>query len=132
MTETIIETFDLSKIYYLKGKERSIKALDNVNLNIEKGEIFGLLGPNGAGKTTLIQILTTLLQPTSGYAVIDGHHLLKNPESVKAKVALMLESEMLYYRITGYDNLKFFCKLYNVQNYPEKIKKMAKKLGIEN
>ena len=132
MTETIIETYDLSKTYYLKGKERSIKALDNVNLNIEKGEIFGLLGPNGAGKTTLIQILTTLLQPTSGYAVIDGHNILKNPENVKAKVALMLESEMLYYRITGYDNLKFFCKLYNVQSYPEKINKMARKLGIED
>jgi len=132
LTETIIETYDLSKTYYLKGKERSIKALDNVNLNIEKGEIFGLLGPNGAGKTTLIQILTTLLQPTSGYAVIDGHNILKNPENVKAKVALMLESEMLYYRITGYDNLKFFCKLYNVQSYPEKINKMARKLGIED
>ena len=132
MTDMIIQTFALSKIYYLKGKERSIKALDNVNLNIKKGEIFGLLGPNGAGKTTLIQILTTLLQPTSGYAIIDGYHLLKNPERVRAKIALMLESDMLYYRITGYDNLKFFCKLYNVQNYQMKIEAMAKKLGIEN
>ena len=132
MNDTIIETFNLSKVYHLKGKQRSIKALDNVNLDIKRGEIFGLLGPNGAGKTTLIQILTTLLQPTSGYAIIDGHHLLKNPESVRSKVALMLESDMLYYRITGYDNLKFFCKLYNVQNYQEKIKIMAAKLGIEN
>lgn len=132
MTDTLIETFNLSKIYYLKGKERFIKALDNVNLTIKKGEIFGLLGPNGAGKTTLIQILTTLLRPTSGYALIDGYHLLKDPISVKAKVALMLESDMLYYRITAYANLKFFCKLYDVQNYSQKINQMAKRLGIEN
>ena len=80
MPDTLIETFNLSKTYYLKGKERIIKALDNVNLTIKKGEIFGLLGPNGAGKTTLIQILTTLLRPTSGYALIDGYHLLKGGE----------------------------------------------------
>lgn len=132
MPDTLIETFNLSKTYYLKGKERIIKALDNVNLTIKKGEIFGLLGPNGAGKTTLIQILTTLLRPTSGYALIDGYHLLEDPISIKAKVALMLESDMLYYRIKAYDNLKFFCKLYDVQNYKQKINQMAKRLGIEN
>jgi len=132
LPDTLIETFNLSKTYYLKGKERIIKALDNVNLTIKKGEIFGLLGPNGAGKTTLIQILTTLLRPTSGYALIDGYHLLKDPISIKAKVALMLESDMLYYRIKAYDNLKFFCKLYDVQNYKQKINQMAKRLGIEN
>jgi len=131
LANSIIETFDLSKIYHLKGSEKSIKALDNVNISIEKGEIFGLLGPNGAGKTTLIQILTTLLYPTSGYAVIDGYHLLKNPSKIKTKIALMLESDMLYYRITAYDNLKFFCKLYDVKNYPQKIEQMAKILGIE-
>lgn len=132
MKEYIIETFDLSKIFYLKGKEKYIKALDNVNISIKKGEIFGLLGPNGAGKTTLIQILTTLLRPTSGYAVIDGYNILKHPNKVKSKVALMLESEMLYYRITAYDNLKFFCKLYRVPNYEHKINDMAKLLGIKN
>ena len=79
MNDTIIETFDLSKIYYLKGKNKQhINALDNVNISIKKGEIFGLLGPNGAGKTTLIQILTTLLHPTSGYALIDGYNIFPN------------------------------------------------------
>lgn len=132
MTDIVIETFDLTKIYYLKGKKTHIKALDNVNISIKKGEIFGLLGLNGAGKTTLIQILTTLLHPTSGYALIDGYHILKNPDKVKSKVALMLESDMLYYRITAWDNLKFFCKLYRVPNYKQKINYMTKLLGIEN
>lgn len=132
MKDTIIETFDLSKIYYLKGKNKHINALDNVNISIKKGEIFGLLGPNGAGKTTLIQILTTLLHPTRGYALIDGYNILKNPNRVKSKVALMLGSDMLYYRITAYDNLKFFCKLYMVPNYEQKIHNITKLLGIEN
>ena len=128
----IIETFDLSKIYHLKGKNKNIKALEDVNISIKKGEIFGILGPNGAGKTTLIQILTTLLHPTSGYALIDGYHLIKDAKKVKSKVALMLESDMLYHRITAYDNLKFFSKLYRVPNYEQKIHEMTKSLGIED
>ena len=132
MKDIVIETFDLTKIYYLKGKKKHIKALDNINISIKRGEIFGLLGPNGAGKTTLIQILTTLLQPTSGYALIDGLHILKHSNKVKSKVALMLGSDMLYYRITSYDNLKFFCKLYKVPNYKQKIRNITNLLGIED
>ena len=131
MMQKIIETFDLTKIYKLKGQNKEIKALDKVNLSIKKGEIFGLLGPNGAGKTTLMHILTTIKQPTSGYATINGYNILKNPKQAKNNLALMLESKMLYYRITGYDNLRFFCKIYKVQNYKEKIIAMAKDFGLE-
>lgn len=131
MTDKIIETFDLSKIYQLKGRKKEIRALDDVNISINKGDIFGFLGPNGAGKTTMIQILTTLLQPTSGYALIDGYNILKKPKKAKSKVSLMLESDMLYYRITAYDNLKFFCRIYNVSNYDQKIRDMAKAFGLE-
>ena len=120
------------KFTILKKKKKKVNALDDVNISIKKGEIFGFLGPNGAGKTTLIQILTTLLRPTSGYAIIDGYHLLKDTKKVKSKVALMLEKDMLYYRLTAYDNLKFFCKLYKVSNYQQKINDMVKLLGIEN
>lgn len=130
-SNTIIETFGLSKTYHLKGKDKSKNALKDVNISIKKGEIFGLLGPNGAGKTTLIQILTTLLHPTSGYAIIDGHHLIKDAKKVKSKIALMLESDMLYHRITAYDNLKFFCKLYQVPKYKQKILEMSELFGFE-
>ena len=129
--DSIIETFGLSKIYNLKGKKKYVNALDDINISIKRGEIFGLLGPNGAGKTTMVQILTTLLHPTSGYALIDGYHLIKNARKVKSKVALMLESDMLYYRLKAKDNLKFFCKLYRVQNYEKKIYDITKLLGIE-
>jgi len=128
----IVETLDLTKIYKLRGKKVKIKALDNINISIKEGEIFGLLGPNGAGKTTMIQILTTAIQPTSGYATIDGINILKDPLNAKSRIALMLGSQMIYYRITGYDNLKFFCKIYRVPNYKEKIYNMAEQFGLEN
>jgi len=130
MSNNIIQTFNLTKTYTLKGRDKVITALNNVNLSIGKKEIFGLLGPNGAGKTTLIQILTTLLRPTSGYAIIDGFDIIKKPNKAKNKVALMLESDMLYYRITAYANLKFFCKIYNIPNYKQEINKMAKEFGL--
>lgn len=130
MTE-MIETVDLTKIYKLKGRKMEIKALNNVNLSIEEGEIFGLLGPNGAGKTTLIEILTTITQPTSGYARVNGFDVAVHSKKVKPLIGLMLSSDMLYYRITGYDNLKFFCKIYKILNYKEKIEKIAKEFGLE-
>ncbi len=131
MVRNIIETFDLSKNYKLKGSKKEILALNKINISIKEGEIFGLLGPNGAGKTTMVQILTTLLQPTSGYAIVDGYNILKKPKYVKNRVGLMLESDMLYYRITGYDNLKFFAKIYNIPNYKQKIYDMAKEFELE-
>lgn len=132
MSKNIIETFDLTKKFELKGKKEKLTALDHINLFVKEGEIFGLLGPNGAGKTTLISILTTLKSPTSGYATIDGHNILHKPQKAKSNVSLMLGSDMLYYRITAYDNLKFFCKIYNVPDYKQKIKKIVKEFGLED
>jgi ABC-2 type transport system ATP-binding protein len=130
LNNNIIETFNLSKIYHLKGKNR-IQALDDINLTISKGEKFGLLGPNGAGKTTLISILSTLIQPSSGYAIIDGDNILKNPSNIKSKIGLMLGNDMIYYRITGYANLKFFCKISDIKDYKQKIANVANEIGIE-
>ncbi len=131
MTKNMIETFNLTKSYKLREKNKEIDALNNVNLSIKEGEIFGLLGPNGAGKTTFIQILTTLKQPTTGYALIDGYNIIKNPIQAKKKIALMLGFKMLYYRITAYENLKFFCRIYKIHNYKEKILKMADEFGLK-
>lgn len=132
MPKKIIETFNITKVFKLKGKNKSITALNNINMFINEGETFGLLGPNGAGKTTLIQILITLLKPTKGYALIDGKNILKNPIEAKGKISLMLDSKMLYYRITAYDNLKFFCKIYKVPYDKEKIYNAARFFGLEN
>jgi len=126
----IIETVDLIKDYKLKGRKMEIRALNNVNLSISEGEIFGLLGPNGAGKTTLIQIFTTITQPTSGFAKINDYDVSLHPKKVKNLIGLMLASEMLYYRITGYDNLKFFCKIYKIPNYKQKINNITEEFGL--
>ncbi|MHA1757626.1 MAG: ABC transporter ATP-binding protein [Promethearchaeota archaeon] len=132
MNKNIIETFNLTKKYSLKKIKKEIIALNNVNLNIKKGEIFSILGSNGAGKSTLIKILTTLIRPTGGYALINGYNILKDQRKVKENIALMLEKNMLYYRITGYDNLKFFCQLYNIDDYKRKIFELAEEFELKN
>ena len=132
MGNNIINIFNLSKVFKLKEKGKKIVALDNVNFSVRENEKFGLLGPNGAGKTTLVSILTTLMQPTAGHAVVDGINILKKPEKIRSKIGLMLGSDMVYYRITGYANLKFFCKIYEISNYKEKIYKISKELELDN
>jgi ABC-2 type transport system ATP-binding protein len=133
MTRKIIETFDLTKDYKLKGGGK-LRALNRINISIDEGEIFGLLGPNGAGKTTLVSILSTLIQPTSGYATIYGLDLRKNVnvKKIKPKIGLMLGDEMVYFRMTGIDNLKFFTRIYRIKNSSRKIKEITTNLGIYN
>lgn len=133
MNGKVIETFDLTKAYKLKTGGK-ILALNKVNISINEGEIFGLLGPNGAGKTTLVSILSTLLQPTSGYAEIYGLDISKhgNAKKIKHKIGLMLGAEMVYFRMTGIDNLKFFSRLYRIKNSSQKIKDITTNLGIYN
>ena len=126
----VIETFNLTKRYKMRSKAEKLTALNNVNLKVKEGEIFGLLGPNGAGKTTLVSILTALLQPSEGYAKVLGRNVLKEQYFIKKNVGLMLGSDMIYYRLTGYRNLKFFCKIYNINDYEKKIKDMVEILGL--
>jgi ABC-2 type transport system ATP-binding protein len=95
--------------------ERTVRALDHVDLEIEEGELFGLLGPNGAGKTTTIKILSTLLEPTSGEARVKGLDVMKDAAKVRRIVNMVAGGErMLYFRLTGRENLKYFAELYNV------------------
>lgn len=129
-SEYDIEIFNLTKIYKIKGKKKEIKALDNINFKVKKGEILGLLGPNGAGKTTMVSILTTLIQPTSGSAKVLGRDILNNKRFVKENVGLMLGGDMIYYRLTGYRNLRFFSKIYNIKDYDKKINDISEKLNL--
>ena len=128
----VIETFNLTKRYKIRGKAQQLSALNKINLQIKEGEIFGLLGPNGAGKTTLVSILTSLIQPSEGYAKILGRNVLKEQYFIKKNVGLMLGADLIYYRITGYKNLKFFAKIYNIKNYEGKIKDIIEMLGLTN
>lgn len=78
-------------------KGEFITALDNINLKVRHGEILGLLGPNGAGKTTMVSILTTLIQPSNGYATVLGYNILKEGWFVRENVGLMFGGDMIYH-----------------------------------
>lgn len=125
----IIKVNNLEKRFKIKNKRFS-EALSGITLNIEKGEIFGLLGANGAGKTTLIKILSTLVMPDSGKAEIDGLDVIKDAKKIRKKIGVCFGSKMIYYRITGRDNLNFFGKVYNVKNLKERIEEMAKYFDV--
>ncbi|MGA2526468.1 MAG: ATP-binding cassette domain-containing protein [Smithellaceae bacterium] len=104
----IIKTNALTKSY---GK---IHAVQSINLNIEKGEIFGLLGPNGAGKTTTIGMLCTIIRPTSGSASIAGYDVVGEPAQVRRKVGIVFQDPTLDTVLTGRENLELHARLYGV------------------
>lgn len=128
-----IETKELGRTF--KGQDKTVvKALDNVTLTIEDGEIFGLLGPNGAGKTTFIKILTTLLLPTSGEAYVKGFNVAKEQNKVRKIINLVSGGETPGYGILSVkENLWFFSQLYGLSTSiaNEKIKRLIVDLDIE-
>ena len=108
MNEHIIQTTNLTKEY------GELKAVDNINLNIRKGEIFGLLGPNGAGKTTLIHMLCTILRPTSGTALINGFDIIKEPDKVRRSIGIVFQDPSTDDELTAYENMEFHAMIYDV------------------
>lgn len=91
-----------------------VKALDNVSLQVSKGELFGLIGPDGAGKTTLFRLLTTLLRPDEGTAQVDGHDIVKDYLAIRQCVGYMPGRFSLYPDLTVEENLNFFAALFGV------------------
>ncbi len=91
-----------------------MRALDNLNLDIERGELLGLIGPNGAGKTTAIRIISCILKPDQGEVKVGGYDVLKNPLEIKGMIGYLPEEPNLYERFTAYDLLKYFGELYGV------------------
>jgi ABC-2 type transport system ATP-binding protein len=89
-------------------------AVDAISFDVEAGEIFGFLGPNGAGKTTTIHMLTTLLRPSSGRAVIDGHDISQDRRGVRRKIGLVFQENSLDEQLTGRENLRFHAMLYGM------------------
>jgi len=134
-----VQTFDLCRTFKVKKakKEESnglVTALDNVNLTIKKGELFGLLGPNGAGKTTLIKILSTLLLPTSGKAFVDGIDVVKYPEKVRKIINMVTGGETSGYGIlTVKETLWMFSQFYGIPTRVarERIDQMLELLDME-
>jgi len=104
----IIETYGLTKNY---GK---ITAVDNLEISIEEGEIFGLLGPNGAGKTTIIKMLATLLEPTSGTATVNGYDIKQQSARVRESIGIIFQEPSSDELLTGYENIKLYAMMYGL------------------
>jgi ABC-2 type transport system ATP-binding protein len=89
--------------------DHEVVALRGVDLQVASGEVVGLVGPNGAGKTTLLKIISTLLLPTTGCVLVDGHDPLNDARAVRDRIGLVLaDDRALYWRLTGRENLEFF------------------------
>lgn len=90
-------------------------AVDAINIQIEKGELFGLLGPNGAGKTTTIKMLCTLLEPTAGTAYVSGFNIQKESMKVRESIGVLTMGERsIYWKLSGRENLEYFATLYRI------------------
>ena len=108
---SIIKTSDLTK------KFGNLTAVNGVNFEVSEGEIFGFLGPNGAGKTTTISMLTTLMKPTSGTALVAGYDLIKNASYVRSIIGVVPQSFSLFPELTAEENLEYIGKLYGMKNH---------------
>ena len=102
------------------GSQKDV--LTDLNLTVEKGEIFGLLGPNGAGKTTTISILSTLIKPTRGSVRICGVDALKHPVTVRALISLIPQEIALFPKLTGRENMRYFGMLFGLKKKELRLK----------
>ncbi len=91
-----------------------ITAIADISFECEPGAIFGLLGPNGAGKTTTLRILSTVLRPTSGRAIVAGHDVLTDPQAVRSSIGYMSASTGIYDRMTAWELVEYFGRLYGI------------------
>ena len=108
------------------------KALNNLNLKLNEGEIFALLGQNGAGKSTTINIFLGFVKPTEGVAKINGISVIDHPEETKKFIAYIPETVLLYPNLTGVENLKFFSSLAGFNYDNEALTNFLSKAGLQS
>jgi ABC-2 type transport system ATP-binding protein len=127
-SDSIIEVSDLTKFY------RDFPAVNHISFEVKQGEIFGFLGPNGAGKTTTIKMLTGLIQPTEGTAIIQGKDIRTQIVDIKKTIGVVTENSNLYDELSVLDNLRFVGKLYGVSrlNREKRIGELLKRFDLES
>jgi sodium transport system ATP-binding protein len=110
----VIHVQDLGKSF-LDFQRGWVPAIREISFDCHPGEIFGLLGPNGAGKTTTLRILSTVLKPTSGRAMVAGHDVVEEPQAVRSNIGYMSASTGIYDRMTAWELVEYFGRLYKMK-----------------
>ncbi|MFQ6617921.1 MAG: heme ABC exporter ATP-binding protein CcmA [Fidelibacterota bacterium] len=123
-TSSFLEIRDLTKSF---GR---ITALKNVNISVSKGDFLTIFGPNGAGKTTLMKIIASLMRPSSGRIYIDGMEYRSNSSHLRRKIGLISHSTFLYGELNAYENLKFYGRMYGVDNLHNRINQLIREFGL--
>jgi ABC-2 type transport system ATP-binding protein len=127
MNDSIVLVEDLEKVY-----PGGVHALTGINFSAGRGEIFGLLGPNGAGKSTTIGILTTIVRPTRGRAVVSGHDVVRDALAVRQSIGVVFQDSVLDNEFSGLDNLRLHARLWRVpsREAEQRIASLAELIGL--
>jgi len=127
---TLVQVNNLVKKYPNSG----VLAVDQVNFDIQEGEIFSLLGPNGAGKSTTISMLSCLLKATAGDAIIDGKSILSDPMGVKNMIGVVPQEIALYETLSARDNLLFWGRLYGMggQSLKNRVEEVLEQVDLKD
>ncbi len=114
----------------LTKKFDQITAVEALSIQVNEGEVFGFLGPNGAGKTTTVRMLSSLIAPTSGRAVVNGFEIGKDDQNIRRCVGVLTESPGLYDNLSAEYNLRIFAALYDVEDIDGQVEKYLRMLGL--
>lgn len=125
----MIQSDNLTKKFQT-GEENGALAVDRLSITVDEGEVFGFLGPNGAGKTTTVRMLTSLIAPTSGTAIVNGYTLGKEDQDIRRTVGILTESPGLYDNLSAEFNLKIYASLYEVDDVSSQVEKYLSMLGL--
>jgi heme ABC exporter ATP-binding subunit CcmA len=106
------------------------KVIDDLNLEVEKGEFVVMFGPNGAGKTTLVKILSTLSRPTKGEVLINGYEMNEESVDIRKSIGVLSHNPFLYDDLTLRENLAFYSRMYGIKTDDTKIKSLADEVGL--
>ena len=120
----MIKTENLTK------KFNATLAVEELNLEVDEGEVFGFLGPNGAGKTTTVRMLTSLIGPTSGSAVVNGFRLGEHDTEIRRTVGILTETPGMYDNLSAEFNLEIYANLYEVKDPKGQVEKYLRMLGL--
>jgi len=126
----VITATGLTKTFKTDKKKPPFTAVDNLNLEVKEGEVFGILGPNGAGKTTTVRMLTSLIGITSGTAIVNGFQAGKQDQQIRQSVGILTETPGMYERLSAEKNLSIYASLYGVADVKGTVEKYLRMLGL--